>query len=258
MASIRNSSNQRSIFYKSLNHPSPFLELWRSGGSSFKWALLDGELKLRLEKGREAVFACLEGSLRVGDGERKASLSRNDLLYLSGPLDLWLEGRNCLIVSGEGPSDKGGEWLVRKFDDLKPLLVGSDGYRRYVYTALGVSDPSASLLAGFTEGFQGEWTSFPPHKHDDKVEVYVYYGLGDGLGVQIVEDEDGVDAYPVRDHDAVVILRGYHPNVATPGSRICYCWILCQVSGAKSMNVKVKPGFERFQSASSHLTVTNR
>ncbi|MEM2824358.1 MAG: 5-deoxy-glucuronate isomerase, partial [Thermofilaceae archaeon] len=111
-----------------------------------------------------------------------------------------------------------------------------------------------SLLAGFTEGFPGEWTSFPPHKHDDKVEVYVYYGLGDGFGVQIVEDEGGADSYIVRDGDAVVILRGYHPNVASPGSRICYVWVLCQTLGEKNMRVEVKPGFERFQ-VGGHLQV---
>jgi len=32
--------------------------------------------------------------------------------------------------------------------------------------------------------------------------------------VQVVEDEDGADAYVVGDYDAVLILRGYHPNAA--------------------------------------------
>ena len=149
-------------------------------------------------------------------------------------------------MAAVAPSRLGRAWLVRRAPEAPSRLVGGAGYRRRVHTLLGVDDPSTSLMAGFTEGFPGEWTSFPPHKHDDKVEVYVYYGMGGGFGVQVVEDEGGADAYVVRDGDAVVILRGYHPNVASPGCGIGYVWILCQVAGGKSMGVEVKPGFERF------------
>jgi len=241
------------VLYKALSSPTPLIELWGSGPYSLKWALLDGEEVLELGVGREAVVACLKGSCSVGCELGSAELAAKDVAYASGPATLELRGRGSLVVVGEAPSRSEGVWLVRRFSELKPLLVGSEGYRRHVYTALGVGDPSTSLLAGFTEGFPGEWTSFPPHKHDDKVEVYVYYGLGGGFGVQVVEDEDGADAYVVGDYDAVLILRGYHPNTAAPGYRICYLWILCQVRGEKSMRATVKPGFERFQAGPTHL-----
>ena len=241
------------MLYKALSSPTPLIELWGSGPYSFKWALLDGEERLELGAGREAVAVCLKGSLGVGCELGSAELVAKDVAYASGPATLELRGRGSLVVVGEAPSRSEGVWLVRRFSELKPLLVGAEGYRRHVYTALGVEDPSTSLLAGFTEGFPGEWTSFPPHKHDDKVEVYVYYGLGEGFGVQVVEDEDGANAYVVGDYDAVLILRGYHPNVAAPGHRICYLWILCQVRGEKNMRAVIKPRFERFQLGPTHL-----
>jgi len=245
----------RSVLYKALSSPTPLIELWGSDLYSFKWAFLDGNENVKLETGREAVVACLEGFCSVSCEHGLAELAAKDLAYASGPATLELKGRGSLVVVGEAPSQRRGLWFVRRFAELKPLLVGTEGYRRHVYTALGVEDSSTSLLAGFTEGFPGEWTSYPPHRHDDKVEVYVYYGLGGGFGVQVVEDEDGADAYLVGDRDAVVILRGYHPNAAAPGHRICYLWILCQVRGEKSMRATVKPGFERFQVGPTHLTL---
>lgn len=241
--------------YGALSSPTPLIELWGSGPYSFKWALLDNGERLELEEGREAVVACLKGSCNVRCELGSAELAAKDIAYASGPATLELRGRGSFVVVGEAPSRERGLWLVRRFAELKPLLVGAEGYRRHVYTALGVEDRSTSLLAGFTEGFPGEWTSFPPHKHDDKVEIYVYYGLDGGFGVQVVEDEDGADAYVVSDYEAVVILRGYHPNTAAPGYRICYLWILCQTSGAKSVRATVKPGYERFQVGPTHLTL---
>ncbi|MEM1567836.1 MAG: 5-deoxy-glucuronate isomerase [Thermofilaceae archaeon] len=244
----------RSIFRRALRQPGWFEVLWSDGTRTFSWGLLEGEGQVCVGKGREAAIVCAFGSCGVESELGSTELGARDLLYVAGPTEVQLAGQGCLLVAAEAPSRLSGLWMVKRAGDAQPILVGGEGYRRFVYTLLGVNDPGTSLLAGFTEGFPGEWTSFPPHKHDDKVEVYVYYGLGDGFGVQIVEDEGGADSYIVRDGDAVVILRGYHPNVASPGSRICYVWVLCQTLGEKNMRVEVKPGFERFQ-VGGHLQV---
>ncbi|MEM3964702.1 MAG: 5-deoxy-glucuronate isomerase, partial [Thermofilaceae archaeon] len=207
----------RSIFHKALKEPGWFKVLWSDGARAFSWTLLDGGGRVHIGIGREAVIACVRGSCRVESDLGHTDLGPRDILYTSGPFELRLEGRESLLVAAEAPSGLKELLLVKRASDAQPTLVGGEGYRRFVYALLGVNDPGTSLLAGFTEGFPGEWTSFPPHKHDDKVEVYVYYGLGDGFGVQIVEDEGGADSYIVRDGDAVVILSGYHPNVASPG-----------------------------------------
>jgi 5-deoxy-glucuronate isomerase len=81
----------------------------------------------------------------------------------------------------------------------------------------------------------GNWSSYPPHKHDeqrtDEVELEeVYYfeiGGADGLGYQRVYSS-GPDRQidvcaEVRDGDVVLVPYGYHgPSMAAPGYDMWY------------------------------------
>ncbi|MEM1509815.1 MAG: 5-deoxy-glucuronate isomerase [Thermofilaceae archaeon] len=243
----------RSIAIKALKEPSGLIELYSCHKCTFKWALLTGTESYKLAKNREMVIACLKGRCDVDVDGASIEIGCRDTLYLSGPSELKLYSNECLVVVAEAVAKSKGLSIIRRFVEIQPVITGMQGYRRKVYVAIGEKDPSCSLLAGYTEGFPGEWTSFPPHKHDDKLEVYVYYGLEDGFGVQIVEDENNADLYMVKNYDAVVICRGYHPNVGSPGVGINYLWILCQVEGEKNMRVDFKPGYDRFQLGSTHL-----
>ena len=44
--------------------------------------------------------------------------------------------------------------------------VGRDNWQRTVYSALDENVPAERLLAGETLTPSGNWSSFPPHKHD--------------------------------------------------------------------------------------------
>jgi 5-deoxy-glucuronate isomerase len=74
----------------------------------------------------------------------------------------------------------------------------------------------------------GNWSSYPPHKHDrhappleaDLEETYYYRFSGvDGYGFQRLYTADGRQdqTIPVTDGDLVMIRDGYHPFVAAPG-----------------------------------------
>ena len=74
----------------------------------------------------------------------------------------------------------------------------------------------------------GNWSSYPPHKHDrhsppveaDLEETYYYRFSGDdGYGIQRLYTADGrVDQIlRVADGDLVLVRDGYHPFVAAPG-----------------------------------------
>lgn len=90
----------------------------------------------------------------------------------------------------------------------------------------------------------GNWSSYPPHKHDDtegspvELEEIYYFRVGrtgstafsaDGFGLHRTYTADGsVDAtVEVRDGDAFLIPRGYHgPCVAAPGYPLYYLNVL--------------------------------
>ena len=88
----------------------------------------------------------------------------------------------------------------------------------------------------------GNWSSYPPHKHDehrvsadgtlleaDLEEVYLYkMNRPGGHALQrIYTDDRALDAAVVaRDGDIVLVPYGYHPVAAPPGYKVYYLWAM--------------------------------
>jgi 5-deoxy-glucuronate isomerase len=118
--------------------------------------------------------------------------------------------------------------------------VGRDNWQRTVYSALDQRVPAARLLAGETLNPPGNWSSFPPHKHDrsnppqEAVLEEVYYfrvkpsqGFGFIWTYTAADDSEGFsDVFVVEDGDTVLLPKGYHPVVAAPGYELHYTWVL--------------------------------
>jgi len=114
--------------------------------------------------------------------------------------------------------------------------VGAANWARRVEDVLATAQPTV-LQLGETTNPPGNWSSYPPHKHDTAVpgqevvleEIY-HYRLRprQGFGVQCIytADRELDEAVIVRDGDTVVIPKGYHPVVAGPGYRLYYLWML--------------------------------
>jgi 5-deoxy-glucuronate isomerase len=94
----------------------------------------------------------------------------------------------------------------------------------------------------------GNWSSYPPHKHDQEregetsLEEIYYFEIGDGpsgpgIGFQRVYGHADADidiSAEVRSGDAVLIPHGWHgPSIAAPGYDMYY------------LNVMAGPGHER-------------
>jgi 5-deoxy-glucuronate isomerase len=116
--------------------------------------------------------------------------------------------------------------------------VGEGNWSRTVRTILGPEDDAQRLLLGETINPPGNWSSYPPHRHDrdnppqevDLEEVYLFRtNPADGFGVQIRYELDGdraEEAFMVRDDDIAVIRRGFHPVVAASGYQLYYLWVM--------------------------------
>jgi 5-deoxy-glucuronate isomerase len=116
---------------------------------------------------------------------------------------------------------------------------GRPGWRRAVHDVIADSVPAQRLLVGETFNAAGEWSSFPPHKHDGGdgepalEEVYYYrFDLPSGFGFQGLYEPGGPERAVFLRHGAVVgIPRGYHPVCAAPGYRLYYLWALAPRAG---------------------------
>ncbi|MDQ1479237.1 MAG: 5-deoxy-glucuronate isomerase [Actinomycetota bacterium] len=129
-------------------------------------------------------------------------------------------------------------------DDVVVHDRGRPGWQRAVHDIVTESVPAQRLLVGETFNAAGQWSSFPPHKHDGGndepalEEVYYYrFDRPEGFGFQglyeLAEPEHASDARAVfLRHGAVVgIPRGYHPVCAAPGYRLYYLWALGAAAG---------------------------
>jgi 5-deoxy-glucuronate isomerase len=118
--------------------------------------------------------------------------------------------------------------------------VGKDNWQRNVYSALDDNVPAERLLAGETLNPPGNWSSYPPHKHDRSnppkeavlEEIYFFrvkpsQGYGFIWTYTAPDDPDGFsNVFVVEDGDTVLLPKGYHPVVAAPGYELHYTWAL--------------------------------
>ncbi len=174
------------------------------------------------EVGREDVFAERATALLLPPG-------RSLIVTATAPLE-------ALLVST--PAEAGGDPVLRAPADIQVQHRGKPGYERDVHE-LFVNDAFATrLVVGETFNAPGNWSSYPPHKHDGRdgepvfEEVY-YYRLNPptGFGLQALYTRDGEQAtHQVHDGDLVLLPYGYHPVSAPPGYSLYYLWAIVGVT----------------------------
>jgi 5-deoxy-glucuronate isomerase len=110
---------------------------------------------------------------------------------------------------------------------------GGDGTRQINNFLSADRHDADTLIAVEVITPEGNWSSYPPHKHDefseDEVELEeIYYFRIDGnygIGMFNVYTADGEITITevVRDGDVVLVPRGYHgPAAAAPGHHMYY------------------------------------
>ena len=146
------------------------------------------------------------------------------------------EGADLGLFSAESRSTAAPAIL----DEVTSVAAGKANWQRTVYTALGEKFPAERLLAGETLNPPGNWSSYPPHKHDRRSlpsevpmeEVYFFridppQGFGFIWTYTSEDDQNGFsNVFVVHDGDTVMLPKGYHPVVAAPGYKLHYTWVL--------------------------------
>lgn len=91
------------------------------------------------------------------------------------------------------------------------------------------------LLVGETYTPSGNWSTYPPHKHekdDLPREAYheeMYYfkvSPADGFGLCRYYNDEFEDNFTVRDNTILMAPKGYHTVVSAPGYTTYYLWAL--------------------------------
>ncbi len=212
----------------------------------------DGSASRTLHTGSdEAVLVPLSGTFRVeGDnsfvleGRQDVFAAITDLVYLPPGSTIELTGRGELAVA-TAPAATGYE--ARRFDatEIAVEIRGRGSATRQVNNLLPADvDHAVRIIVVEVLTPGGNWSSWPPHKHDEwslceapLEEIYYFRVQGEGgFGLhRTYTDDRSIDAtVTVQDGDVFLIPRGYHgPCVAAPGHHLYY------------LNVMAGPGDER-------------
>jgi 5-deoxy-glucuronate isomerase len=221
----------------------------------------------------ELVLVPMSGVLSVDSsrGQWPAFGGRANV-FAGPPHALYLPRRTTLTVSATGESEFAAAWVAAD-QDHQPRLVtpadvtleirGGDNATRQINGILPPGFPCQRLVVVevYTPG--GNWSSYPPHKHDihktapdgtvleaDLEEVY-YYKIDqpDGFAIQRVYTEAESPlaragkpfdvALVVRTDDTVLIPEGHHPVASPPGYTTYYLNILA--GSAQSLANKEDP-----------------
>ena len=217
-----------------------------------------GQTETMSTDGSEYVVLSLRGSAEVTvDGQTYALEGRSDVF--AGPSDVVYAPRDAELTVA---SEAGGRFALassRCDNRLAPAYLpkadvpvemrGAGQSSRQVnnFGIPGVLEADRLIACEvLTPG--GNWSSWPPHKHDEErdgetaLEEIYYFEVADGpagpgIGFQRVYGHEGADidvTTEIRSGDAVLIPHGWHgPSIAAPGYDLYY------------LNVMAGPGAER-------------
>ncbi|MBO8163525.1 MAG: 5-deoxy-glucuronate isomerase [Brevibacillus sp.] len=118
-------------------------------------------------------------------------------------------------------------------EDVGIETRGAGNIERKIHNILPEQKPADSLLVVEVFTPEGNWSSYPPHKHDQDnlphesyLEETYYHKVnpGHGFAVQRVYTDDRSldETLIVKNGDTVLVPKGYHPVSAPPGYELYY------------------------------------
>lgn len=210
--------------------------------------LAEGQSHVVDEDGKEFALIVLYGKCRVkGDGFVFEKVGHRSSVF-DCPAEAVYVGRNTkFTVTGidgdvkiavcKAPAREYFKPCYVPFNEIKTKILGKGAYVRKAAFNLPETVDANLLYIGEFWVEDGNWASFPPHKHDVENmpvegasdEIYYFeFDKPQGFGFQAVYSEDGGinEVYKVRNGDMVEIPKGYHPFTVAPGYKNYCLWIM--------------------------------
>jgi 5-deoxy-glucuronate isomerase len=210
--------------------------------SFFVRRLQPGEVYRTATDREECAFVILGGTCAAdwGQGARRLGKRKNVFggfpytLYLSTQAEVSFVAETvCEIAECRAPSNARLESRLITPSDVTSSLRGGGNASRQIVDVISPAFPADKLVVieVYTPG--GNWSSYPPHKHDthnppgevDLDEIYYYRMLQpEGFAFHHLYggEHGGERTLKARDGDVVLVRSGYHTVVAGPGYDVYY------------------------------------
>jgi 5-deoxy-glucuronate isomerase len=211
----------------------------------------------------EVCIVPLRGSAKITSGDEAWTVSRPGTMFDGKPTSLYLPVGSSFTAT----SEEGAELAVtasratRQFpprlipaDDVDVEIRGAGNAARQINHIIKPEFPADTLLVVEVFTPSGNWSSFPPHKHDvsrmpeeaDLEEIY-YYRLNpdDGFALQRLYFADGSfdHAWTIKDGDLLLVPQGYHAFAVAHGYTGYYLNILAGDEPKRTMQPADDPEY---------------
>jgi 5-deoxy-glucuronate isomerase len=192
------------------------------------------ECAVVLVYGTVTIALANEPAIRLGPRPSPFTHMAHALL-ISGPQDVRLFAEEeCLVLISSAPARAVRATQIIRPQDVRQSERGEQNWRRQVRLVCWSDNTSGEqLLIGETVTPSGNWSSVPPHQHqeyiagaDEPLEVpyeEAYFFLfsnphGFALSRHFNLDESIDECYTLRNGDLLHVKKGYHPIVCAPGT----------------------------------------
>lgn len=208
------------------------------------YSLKSGQHLKKVTRDQEVVIVLLSGRATVTAGEQKWENIGKRMsvfektppysVYLPPKFDYEIEALTELEVAiCSAPGKDTYEPRLISPEDVDIEIRGNGNMERQIHNILPEQKPANSLLVVEVFTPDGHWSSYPPHKHDQNnlpdesfLEETYYFKVqpNKGFAIQrIYTDDDTLNqTLTVKDGDAVMVPKGYHPVSAPPGYNVYY------------------------------------
>jgi 5-deoxy-glucuronate isomerase len=209
------------------------------------YRLVPGETVAEPTGDTEVILVLVEGKAEIGVADRSFGElgDRMDVFEGSPPHAIYVPNGSdwsatattaCTLAVCAAPGNGGHAAQVIGPAGIGRETRGKGANARHIHPiAMEERDVADSLLV--TEVFtpSGNWSSYPPHRHDEDdfprmtyLEESYYHRLNpaQGFGFQRVFTEDGSldETMTVANHDVVLVPKGHHPCGAPYGYDMYY------------------------------------
>jgi 5-deoxy-glucuronate isomerase len=195
---------------------------------------------LRETRDEETVIVLLEGACTIDADAARFQLGPRASVFAQLPWTVYLPRECKYRIEGDAglaiascPCENRLEPVLQRPDEVDVEVRGAGNATRQINNMIQPDFPAERLLVVEVLTPAGNWSSYPPHKHDedrppDEVvleEVYYYRSAApEAFGLQrLYSPAHGVDqTWVVRSGDLMLVPHGYHPFAAAPGHDFYY------------------------------------
>jgi 5-deoxy-glucuronate isomerase len=199
---------------------------------------------------REVLAVVLGGSatFEVGD-KRFTGVGGRPNVFSGRPHSVYMPAGVQYSISADGaaqvaltsaPSDLQAEAYLIGPEHVTSGVWGAANFSRSYHQILSEAGqpnlPARRLIVGETYTPSGNWSTYPPHRHETDdlpreayhEEMYFFKVTPtDGFGICRYYNNDGVEEnFTVRDNTILMAPKGYHTVVSAPGYMTYYLWFL--------------------------------